>query len=296
MKSLTIALLLCTQLLFAQNISNKLNWQKYGMDNTQLYLFRFADKVNNENLIVKVVNRKFKNLSDKVHINGKQITRKNEFIYFAKPTNMLYGIKLPFTLPANTWVLAFNYSDQFLMLEGENKIKISLKKADINNKWQLPEAFDMRSEIVLSFNQYLRGKADDIDANHIPRLSLSEKISPKTIISDTTLVFGLKKMPKGVALLLDGIDFKAHTNQEFIIENALLYKKELFFYVPKQADKKTISVATHPDQCTGKMTDFNGNIGYASGCITGMGSGKCMGILKPNASKKYKVTLIVEPN
>jgi hypothetical protein len=285
---------MCTTVVVAQTPKSTVNnWQKYGMDNTQLYLFRFSDKVNNENLIVKVVNEKFKTLSDKVRINGKLITRKNEFVYCAKPTNTLYGVKLPIILPDSTWVFVFNYSDQFLMLEGENKIKIILKNADKNNKWQLPEEFDMRSEVVLSFNQYLKGKADDIDAKFVPRLSLLEKVNPKTTVADTTLVYSLKKMPKGLPLICSGLNTNDHASQEFIIEKALLYKNEFFFYQPVASKKPADN---HPDQCATKMTDISGNIGHASGCITGMGSGKCAGILASKATRKYRVTIIVEPN
>ncbi len=271
------------------------NWQKFGLDNTQLYFFRLPAGVKNELLQAKVSNFKFKNLNEKIHLNGKLINRKNEFVYIPQKTNLLYGQKLPFYLPANTWVLAFNYSDQYLLIDNENKIQISLKKKAQKSNWQLPETFDMLAENALSFKQYLNSKADVIDTKYIPRLSLSEKTDPNKFLADTTLVFSLSKLPKGILLLENKLDLKAHVNQEINIETALLYKKEFFFYV-QVTSAKIIVKNQQPDTCNGKMTDINGNMGYASGCLTGMGSGKCMGILKPNAAKKYNVAIIIEPN
>lgn len=282
---------------FAQTKKSSVgNWQKYGLVNTQLYFFRLADGIKNEDLIAKVVNEKFNTLSERMHLNGKLISRKNEFVYVAKRSNILYGQKLPFFIPVNTWVFVFNYSDQYLLIDNASKIQISAKNKALASKWQLPVTFDMREDIALSFDKYLKTSAQNIDASHIPRLSLSEKVDLKTTIADTTLVYSIKKLPKGIPLLINDIDLKPHANQEFNLKNAMFYRKELFFYIPIKAEKKPIIVKNYPDQCSGKMTDINGNIGYASGCITGLGSGKCSGILASRATKKYNVTIIIEPN
>ena len=271
-------------------------WKNHGLENTQLYLFRLMGPIQNQDLKVKVFHQKIKTLSEQMYLNGKPITRKNEFVYLTKSTNVLYGQKLPFFLPADTWVLAFNYSDQYLLVDEASKIEISLKNKALTNKWQLPEIFDMRRDIAISFSQYLLGNAKDIDNLYIPRLSLSEKTDPRQRVRDTTLTYSLKKIPKGIALLLPELDLRAHANQEITLSNVLFYHKELFFPLADQRTQKTLPKPKTPDQCYGKMTDVNGAIGYASGCITGMGSGKCMGILTAKETKKYNVTIIIEPN
>jgi hypothetical protein len=271
--------------------TNKLSWKKYGMDNTQLYFFRLPSGINPNLIKARVVHQQSKKLDEQMHLNGMAINRKNEFTYIAAKTNSLYGQKLPFYLPANIWVYAFNYSDQFILVDDAIKIKLSSDDKNLFRTWQLPETFDMRSDLALSINEYKSKSEQILNANYITTLSL-QKIKTKEIaIADTSLVFSLKRLPKGLLLILKGLNLIDHANQEFVV-NALWYKEEFFFYVPENK----IQPSNKPDQCFGKMTDINGNIGFASGCITGMGSGKCMGILKPNASKKYSVTLIIEPN
>ncbi|KQB98861.1 hypothetical protein [Pedobacter sp. Hv1] len=296
-KSMVLYLFLFGNIALAQaqqTISN--TWKKYGLENTQLYLFRFSEPINNQNLSVKVFHQKFKNLSERMYLNGERITRKNEFVYVAKSTNLLYGQKLPFFLPANTWVLAFNYSDQYLLVDDASKIEISLKNKSLINQWQLPETFDMRRDIALSFQQYLSSNAKDIDNLYITRFSLSEKVDPAKTTRDTILTYSLKKIPKGIAMLLPDLDMRAHANQEVTLTNVLFYHKELFFSIPTQPVKKPLPTTKTADACFRKMTDVNGNIGFADGCITGMGSGKCMGILQSKDTKKYTVTIIIEPN
>lgn len=269
------------------------SWQKFGMDNTQLYFFRLPNGVDNSSFTATVTNEKIKSLPTQMYFNGKAIKRKTEFVYLAEKTNVFYGQKLPFYLPANVWVFAFNYSDAFLLVDDALKIRISQKKKAGKSKWQLPASFDMRSDQAISLKQLKSKSTEEIVARYASILSLEEKQNVVSTVPDTTLVFSLNKLPKGMTLICKGINLRDHANQEFVIDNASLYKKEFFFYLPT-GDVEVI--ANKADQCRGKMTDINGNIGYAGGCITGMGSGKCAGILKPNASKKYRVTLIIETN
>lgn len=271
--------------------TNKLSRKKYGMDNTQLYFFRLTNGINPNLIKTEVVHQQSKKLSEQMHLNGTLISRKNAFVFIDKKTNLLYGQKLPFYLPANTWVYAFNYSAQFILVDDAIKIKLSSSEKNILNNWELPETFDMRGDLALSFNEYKSKSEQTLNANYITTLSLQKRAYKNTLATDTTLIFSLNKLPKGLALILKGLNLKDHANQEFTV-NGLWYKKEFFFYVPQ---KKT-QPSNKPDQCSGKMTDINGNIGFASGCITGVGSGKCMGILKPNAATKYNVTIIIEPN
>lgn len=226
------------------------------------------------------------------------------------PNNALIRILLPlsllskvhqficyllFYLPADTWALAFNYSDAYLLVDDASKIELSQKNKTITN-WQLPEIFDMRPEIVISFKKYLATDADEIDASYIPRLNLSAKTDPARIVTDTILIYGVRNIPKGIALLIDDINLNPHANQEFTIDNALLYHNQLFFYIPAKAPASRMPVVQRPDQCTGKMTDINGNISYAGGCVTSQGSGKTSGILNSKITDKYKAIIIIQPN
>lgn len=273
--------------------AQSITWKKYGLSNTQLYFFRLPVGVNNQSINAQVVDKKFRSVPEQIYFNGKRIMRKSRFLYLTRSTNVLYGQKLSFYLPANTWVFAFNYSDHFLLVDDAIKIQLTTTDKTLLNNWQLPETFDMYSDIALSLKGFQSLKLNEVVSRYIPTLSLQLKGNQLNAVGDTTLVCSLKKMPKGLSLVCSGINTKDHANQEIVIDQAIYFKNEFFFYVPDTGLKL---VKNHPDQCFGKMTDIAGNIGYASGCITGMGSGKCAGILNPKISKKYRVTLIIEPN
>lgn len=268
------------------------SWKKFGLDNTQLYFFRLPDGASHQSLTAAVVNQKIQQLPTKMYFNGKPIERKNEFIYLAKKTNVLYGQKLPFYLPANVWVFAFNYNDAYLLIDDALKIKIYPKNKFNSSKWQLPETFDMSSDLTLSLKQYATIAENELTARYIPYLSLQHKNIVKTF-GDTTLVYNLKKLPLGIKTICKGINNESFAVQEYVVENAILFKNELFFYIPN-LEKDSFKI-NPMDLCYGKMTDIAGHIGYAGGCITGNGSGKCQGILSSTQSKKYRVTLIIEP-
>ncbi|WP_199141360.1 hypothetical protein [Pedobacter sp. ASV12] len=266
------------------------SWKKYGMENTQLYFFRLPVGIDNHALQVHVISATNQKLPKRMYFDGQQIIQQNRFVYMDRSTNIFYGQKLPFYLPANVWVFAFNYSDGFLLVDDNIKIKITSQDKSTTEKWQLPEIFDMRNDLALSFRQYASLSPTELSSRYISILSLQPKAGDP--LPDTTLVYSLKKMPAGIKMICTNLNTQSHATQEFEINGALRYRNELFFYVPIPAATKP--VAKHPDQCNGKMTDIAGNIGFASGCITGNGSGKCAGILQHKATKKYKVTIIIE--
>ncbi len=266
-------------------------WKKYGMDNTQFYFVKLPNGVDNHSLQVHIVSASNKRLPKQMYFNGEQIAQQNQFIHIDKQTNMLYGQRLPFFFPANTWIFAFNYSDNFLLVDNDIKIKITTKNRGLSERWKLPAMFDMRPDMVLSMKKYNSLSPNELSGKYIPTLSL-QKITEATF-SDTTLVYNIKKIPVGIKMICTGINAQSHSTQEFEVNGALLYKNELFFYVPLPTVTKPL--AKYPDQCNGKMTDVAGNIGFASGCITGNGSGKCAGILQHEATKRYRVSIILEP-
>lgn len=269
------------------------SWKKYGLDNTQLYFFRLPEGVDHQSIRARVLHKRAKSVPLQIYFNGKLIKRKREFIYIANKTNVLYGQKLHFYLPAQTWVFAFNYNDAFLLVDDAMKIEISQANKSSTSKWQLPEIFDMRSDQALSLRALRSKTTDELNSRFISTLSLQRKEEVPNVLQDTVLYFSLSKLPKGLPLICKDINLKDHANQEFIVETGFLYHNTFFFYLPTAGAK---ILTNHPDQCQGKMTDVNGNIGYASGCITGLGSGKCAGILAAKETRKYRITLLIEPN
>ncbi len=284
----TFLLLLQTFIGFAQQNFNQ----------TFLYGFKLPDEIKSSDMITNI-KYKGKPLVPKNRlIAGKLQMAKQNFVYNADASNKIGVVNLPFQLISNTyyWLLDGDMLTEMAVHPTRYQIEITTTNKTILANYNLPVSFDFLTDNALNVS-YLKSlkiaERNQLLQQKIWVLSIAPKT--KEVLRDTILTYSIReKIPAGILKIID-VDLNAHANQEFELNNVLYYKKELFFPVPIKGEKPKIFVKPIPDQCTNLMTDVKGNTGYASGCITGLGSGKCSGILTARETIKYKVNLIIAP-
>ncbi len=119
-------------------------------------------------------------------------------------------------------------------------------------------------------------------------------VSKVNSIKDTILVYTVRTgIPKGIRIALPEInpDNTIHAT-EFHSTTGYWYKETLFLRIPPQKLKKLTS---YPDQTSFQYVTITGEKCACTGGISGLGSGKCKGMLPNKGAIPYRIEIQIEP-
>lgn len=118
--------------------------------------------------------------------------------------------------------------------------------------------------------------------------------TPKKERKDTLLVYSVRTgIPKGIRIALPEMNPENTIHAtEIHTTTGYWYQGMLFLKVPQQ---KVKIVAKYPDQVRSNFVTISGERCASSGGITGVGTGKCKGMLQTKKAIPYTIEIQIEP-
>lgn len=121
------------------------------------------------------------------------------------------------------------------------------------------------------------------------KASLKEKAH-----KDTILIYSVRTgIPKGIRMALPKMNPENTIHAtEIYTTKGYWYKGMLFLRAPQQKGK---TLSKYPDQVTSNFVTISGEKCASDGGITGVGVGKCKGILNTKKAMPYTIEIQIEP-